>query len=56
VRVIILEGQPIHQQRQAYRIVDARTGLVEAGLVDVHVSWVRAQWAGGSTGPGRNRR
>ena len=26
VRVIILDGQPIHRQRQAYRLVDAATG------------------------------
>ena len=45
VRVIILESQPIHQQRQAYRIVDAKTGLVEEGMVDVHAMLTRQPWA-----------
>jgi Transmembrane protein of unknown function (DUF3556) len=35
VRVIVLEGQPIQTQRQWYRILDAKTGLIEAGYVDV---------------------
>ncbi len=34
VRVIILEGQPIQTQRQWYRIVDAKTGVIEEGYVD----------------------
>jgi Transmembrane protein of unknown function (DUF3556) len=44
VRVIILEGQPIHTQRQAYRIVDAKTGLIEAGYVDVKDMLTRQPW------------
>ncbi len=44
VRVIILEGQPIHIQRQAYRIVDAKTGLIEAGYVDVKDMLTRQPW------------
>src|SRR5919108_506080 len=35
VRVIYLESQPAHIQRQRYRIYDAATGLVEEGWVDV---------------------
>jgi transmembrane protein DUF3556 len=35
LRVIYLESQPIHRQWQHYRIVDAATGLVEAGYVRV---------------------
>ena len=35
LRVIVLEGQPIHIQKQWYRIVDAKTGLIEAGYVTV---------------------
>jgi len=35
LRVVILESQPIHRQWQHYRIVDAATGLVEAGHVRV---------------------
>ncbi|MCV6987680.1 DUF3556 domain-containing protein [Mycobacterium shinjukuense] len=44
VRVIILEGQPIHQQRQWYRIVDAKTGLIEAGYVTVEDMLSRQPW------------
>jgi hypothetical protein len=44
VRVIILEGQPIHTQRQWYRIVDAKTGLIEAGYVDVADMLSRQPW------------
>jgi hypothetical protein len=35
VRVILLDAQPIHQQRQRYRLVDAATGEFERGYVDV---------------------
>jgi hypothetical protein len=44
VRVIILEGQPIHVQRQWYRIVDAKTGLIEEGYVDVKEMLTRQPW------------
>jgi Transmembrane protein of unknown function (DUF3556) len=44
VRVIILESQPIHQLRQAYRIVDAKTGLIEQGQIDVHDLLTRQPW------------
>lgn len=44
VRVIILEGQPIHVRRQQYRIVDAKTGLIEAGYVDVADMLTRQPW------------
>jgi hypothetical protein len=44
VRVIILEGQPIHIQRQWYRIVDAKTGLIEEGYVDVDDMLTRQPW------------
>jgi Transmembrane protein of unknown function (DUF3556) len=44
VRVIILESQPIHQLRQAYRIVDAKTGLIEQGHIDVHDLLTRQPW------------
>jgi hypothetical protein len=44
VRVIILEGQPIHTQRQWYRIVDAKTGLIEAGYVEVADMLSRQPW------------
>jgi hypothetical protein len=44
VRVIILEGQPIHTQRQWYRIVDAKTGLIEEGYVTVEDMLTRQPW------------
>jgi hypothetical protein len=44
VRVVILEGQPIHKQRQYYRIVDAKTGLIDEGYVDVHDLLTRQPW------------
>jgi Transmembrane protein of unknown function (DUF3556) len=44
VRVIVLEGQPIHIQKQWYRILDAKTGLVEAGYVDVEDMLTRQPW------------
>ena len=44
VRVIVLEGQPIHIQRQWYRILDAKTGLIEAGYVHVEDMLSRQPW------------
>jgi Transmembrane protein of unknown function (DUF3556) len=44
VRVIILEAQPIERQTQAYRIVDAKTGLIEEGYVDVAGMLSRQPW------------
>jgi hypothetical protein len=44
VRVIVLEGQPIHTQKQWYRIVDAETGLIEAGYVHVDDMLSRQPW------------
>ncbi|MCV7196692.1 DUF3556 domain-containing protein [Mycobacterium angelicum] len=44
VRVIILEGQPIHIQKQWYRIVDAKTGLIEAGYINVEDMLSRQPW------------
>jgi Transmembrane protein of unknown function (DUF3556) len=44
LRVIILEGQPIHTQRQWYRIVDAKTGLLEEGYVMVKDMLSRQPW------------
>jgi hypothetical protein len=35
VRVVILDSQPIHTQRQEYRLVDAATGEFERGYVQV---------------------
>ncbi|HEY2501017.1 MAG TPA: DUF3556 domain-containing protein, partial [Mycobacterium sp.] len=44
VRVIVLEGQPIHVQKQWYRILDAKTGLIEAGYVTVEDMLSRQPW------------
>jgi hypothetical protein len=44
VRVIVLEGQPIHIQKQWYRILDAKTGLIEAGYVTVEDMLSRQPW------------
>jgi hypothetical protein len=44
LRVIILEGQPIQTKRQRYRIVDAKTGLIEEGYVAVDDMLARQPW------------
>lgn len=44
VRVIIIDGQPIHRQRQQYRLVDAATGEFERGTFDVADLVVRQPW------------
>jgi hypothetical protein len=44
LRVIVLEGQPIHRREQAYRIFDAKSGLIEAGYVAVADMLSRQPW------------
>jgi hypothetical protein len=49
VRVITLESQPAHVQRQRYRVYDAATGLMEEGWVNVRdmverVPWLDESW------------
>jgi hypothetical protein len=44
VRVITLESQPAHIQRQQYRIYDAATGLIEEGWVNVADMLARGPW------------
>lgn len=44
LRVVMLESQPAHKQRQRYRIHDAATGLVEAGWVNVADMVDRQPW------------
>jgi hypothetical protein len=44
LRVVTLESQPAHVQRQRYRIWDAAGGLVEEGWVDVRDMVVRQPW------------
>jgi hypothetical protein len=48
LRVVFLESQPAHLQRQRYRIYDAATGLVEEGWVDVTEMVRRGPWLDGS--------
>jgi hypothetical protein len=44
LRVVVLESQPAHVQRQHYRIYDAATGLVEEGWVNVADMAERQPW------------
>lgn len=44
VRVVTLESQPAHIQRQRYRIYDAAAGLLEEGWVDVADMVKRGPW------------
>lgn len=44
LRVVVLESQPAHLQRQRYRIFDAASGLVEEGWVDVADMIGRQPW------------
>jgi hypothetical protein len=44
VRIVVLESQAAHVQRQRYRIFDAATGLVEEGWVDVAEMVERQPW------------
>jgi len=47
LRVVTLESQPAHVQRQRYRILDAAAGVVEEGWVDVAAMVGRQPWLGG---------
>jgi hypothetical protein len=51
LRVVTLESQPAHVQRQRYRIYDAADGLVEEGWVDVREMVTRQPWLGGEPFP-----
>ena len=44
LRVVILEGQPIQSKKQWYRIVDAKTGLIEQGYIAVDDMLARQPW------------
>ena len=49
IRVITLESQPAHRQKQRYRIFDAATGLLEEGEVAIadmvtRVPWLEERW------------
>ncbi|HUS22913.1 MAG TPA: DUF3556 domain-containing protein [Aeromicrobium sp.] len=44
VRVVLIDAQPIHRQRQEYRLVDAATGEFERGYVQVADLVNRQPW------------
>jgi Transmembrane protein of unknown function (DUF3556) len=44
LRVVVLESQPAHVQRQRYRIYDAADGLIEEGWVNVADMVERQPW------------
>src|SRR3954454_2686671 len=48
LRIVTLESQPAHVQRQRYRIYDAATGLVEEGWVNVADMVARGPWLDGA--------
>jgi Transmembrane protein of unknown function (DUF3556) len=54
LRVVTLESQPAHVQRQRYRIWDAAEGLVEEGWVDVAEMVRRQPWLGDEPFPVRH--
>ena len=51
LRVVTLESQPAHVQRQRYRIYDAASGLVEEGWVNVADMVERQPWLGRAAVP-----
>jgi hypothetical protein len=51
LRVVTIESQPAHVQRQHYRIFDAATGLIEEGWVDVAEMVGRQPWLDGAPFP-----
>lgn len=44
VLVVLIDGQPIHKQRQEYRLVDAATGEFERGYIRVADMVTRQPW------------
>ncbi len=44
VRIVLIDAQPIHRQRQEYRLVDAATGEFERGYVEVADMVTRQPW------------
>jgi hypothetical protein len=53
LRVVVLESQPAHRQRQRYRILDAASGVVEEGTVEVADMVGRQPWLGDGPFPVR---
>lgn len=49
LRIVTLESQPAHVQRQRYRILDAASGVIEEGWVEVadmvgRLPWLEESW------------
>ncbi|HTI76778.1 MAG TPA: DUF3556 domain-containing protein [Mycobacterium sp.] len=44
IRILLLDAQPIHKQRQEYRLVDPATGEFERGYVEVADMVTRQPW------------
>jgi Transmembrane protein of unknown function (DUF3556) len=44
IRVLLLDAQPIHKQRQEYRLIDPATGEFERGYVNVADMVTRQPW------------
>jgi Transmembrane protein of unknown function (DUF3556) len=44
VRIVLIDAQPIHKQRQEYRLVDAARGEFESGYVNVADMVTRQPW------------
>lgn len=44
VRIIMIDGQPIHRQRQRYRLIDAATGEFERGTFEIADLIDRQPW------------
>ncbi|HVB45879.1 MAG TPA: DUF3556 domain-containing protein [Streptosporangiaceae bacterium] len=44
VRVLVLNAQPLHRQRQHYQLIDAATGVFEEGYVAVSDMLARQPW------------
>jgi hypothetical protein len=44
IRILLLDAQPIHKQRQEYRLVDPATGEFERGYVNVADMVTRQPW------------
>jgi Transmembrane protein of unknown function (DUF3556) len=51
LRVVTLESQPAHVQRQRYQIYDAATGLLEEGWVEIADMVGRQPWLGDEAFP-----
>lgn len=51
VRCVFVEGQPLHRPRMKWRIVDAKTGLLEEGEVSIAEMRARQPWEASAGAP-----